>query len=307
MTEPAAWIASNRCYRALFVSDVHLGCRYSQAEAFLSFLNSIQVDRLYLVGDFIDGWRLRRRWHWQLVYVQIFQRLVEMATQGTEIFYTPGNHDEFLRDYFHDFGWIRVADQFVHQTLDGRRLAVLHGDKFDDFERQAKWLSKLGSIGYDGLIRANSLVNLIRRGLCLEDCRFSSQVKVWTKQAVQFISDFEERLICHAKDTDCDGVICGHIHVPRLDRVRNFVYCNTGDWVEHCTALVEHVDGELELIEWVSSHPVSLRRERDFADQQPRPEVSGRIEELAASIGSPRSDVINSLHLKAMECFPAIS
>lgn len=253
---------ATRCrFRTLFVSDVHLGCRYAQAERFLEFLQNIETDRLYIVGDFIDGWRLSRRWHWQKAYIQILQRLFELTAQGTQVFYAPGNHDEFLRDYFNDFGLITVADQFLHETADGRRFVVLHGDQFDHVERGIKWLSLIGANAYDYLVWANGVVNQVRRRLRLSDCRFSNHVKVWAKQAVQFISDFEERLVCHGKELECDGVICGHIHVPRIDTFGELVYCNTGDWVEHCTALVEDDTGNLELIDWSSRQCKVLYRE----------------------------------------------
>lgn len=241
------------------MSDVHLGCRYSQAEKFLSFLESVQPERLYIVGDFIDGWRLKRRWFWQAAYVRILQRLLHLASQGTQLYYAPGNHDEFLRDFLHDFGTVTVANQFIHRTADGRRFVVLHGDQFDDVERRAKWLSVIGAMAYDGLVRTNGIINIVRRWMRLKDCRFSSHVKVWAKQAVQFISDFEDRLTCHAKESGCHGVICGHIHVPRLDQLDTITYCNTGDWVEHCSALVEDSTGELKLVEWNggSAHPLS--------------------------------------------------
>lgn len=240
-----------RCQlRTLFLSDVHLGCRYSQAEHLYSLLNSYQPQRLYLVGDFIDGWRLKRRWHWREVYMRILQRLMQLASEGTQIHYTPGNHDEFLRDYLHDFGFVTVANEFIHVTADQRRFVVLHGDRFDDVERHARWLSVLGARVYDGLLSANAIVNDVRRWMNLDECRFSANVKVWTKSAVRFISDFEERLVCHAKDVECDGVICGHIHVPRIEQFGEVMYCNTGDWVEHCTALIEHDSGKLELLNW---------------------------------------------------------
>ena len=279
---------ATRCrYRTLFISDVHLGCRYAQAERFMTFLESVNPERLYIVGDFIDGWRLTKRWHWQRVYVRIFQRLVQLASQGTQIFYAPGNHDEFLRDYLYDFGLVTVADQFIHTTADGRRFVVLHGDQFDDVERRAKWLSVLGAFGYDQLVRANVLINQGRRCFRLEECRFSTNVKIWAKQAVQFISDFEDRLVCHAKDLECDGVICGHIHVPRIDHFGDLTYCNTGDWVEHCTALVERDTGELELIDWSS---ISTGSQLPFRDRrwQPRPaihrECEPAVEHVAASV-----------------------
>jgi UDP-2,3-diacylglucosamine pyrophosphatase LpxH len=250
-------------FRTIFVSDVHLGCRYSQAENFLQFLESVHPEGLYLVGDFIDGWRLKRRWHWQAVYIKIFQRLMKLAAQGTRIYYTPGNHDEFLRDYLHDFGFVTVADQFVHKTADNRRLIVLHGDQFDRIEGHARWLSMAGAFAYDALVAMNSRVNRLRSYFRLDEFRFSARVKVWAKRAVQFISDFEERLVCHAKDRECHGVVCGHIHVPRLDHFGDVVYCNTGDWVEHRSALVEHHTGELELISWTGANTETL-----FSDQR---------------------------------------
>jgi UDP-2,3-diacylglucosamine pyrophosphatase LpxH len=276
MPAPPLPRATRGRYRTVFVSDVHLGCRYAQAERFLSFLEQVQPERLYIVGDFIDGWRLSRRWYWQEVYIRIFQRLVQLASQGTLICYAPGNHDEFLRHYFHDFGLITVADQFLHRTADGRQFVVLHGDQFDDVERGAKWLSVVGAFAYDRLVSVNGLVNGIRRWFGLEDCRFSASVKVWAKQAVQFISDFEDRLICHSKELECDGVICGHIHVPRIDEVGGVTYCNTGDWVEHCTALIEHETGELELVDWSSN--------KSRAEIHPRTSRSHAIEEMESEL-----------------------
>ena len=166
--------ATRRCFRTLFVSDVHLGCRYAQAEKFLAFLEQVQPEHIYIVGDFIDGWRLCRRWHWQPVYVRILQRLVQLASQGTQVYYAPGNHDEFLRDYLHDFGLVTVADQFIHRTADGRRFVVLHGDQFDDVERGAKWLSVVGAFAYDRLVSANGMINQVRRCFNMKDWRFSS-------------------------------------------------------------------------------------------------------------------------------------
>ena len=282
-------------YRTLFISDVHLGCRYAQAERFLTFLESVHPERLYIVGDFIDGWRLSRRWYWQSAYIRILQRLIQLASHGTEVCYTPGNHDEFLRDYLHDFGLFTVADQFIHKTADGRRFVVLHGDQFDDVERRAKWLSVVGAFAYDGLVQINSAVNGMRRWFRLEDCRFSTNVKVWAKQAVQFISDFEERLVCHAKDLECDGVICGHIHVPRIDEFSEITYCNTGDWVEHCTALVEHQTGELELIDCSSRRtqlPYQDRRwQANLAEVR---ECEPAVEHAAASVMTQVNQLVAS-------------
>lgn len=276
--------------RTLFVSDVHLGSRNARATEFLTFLESVQPERIYIVGDFIDGWRLKRRWRWHTAYIRILQRLVELASQGTQVQYAPGNHDEFLRDFLHDFGLIKVADQFIHRTADGRRFVVLHGDQFDTIENRARWLSVVGATAYEGLVTANRLVNWVRRRCQMDDCRFSSQVKIWAKQAVQFISDFEERLVCHAKELDCQGVICGHIHVPRIDQFGDVTYCNTGDWVEHCSALVEHESGQLELVEWTKRVAVPRHRERHWPPFVPQV-VEPTAGVFAASVVSPLAEI----------------
>jgi len=282
--------------RTLFVSDVHLGSRNTRAPEFLAFLESVQPERIYIVGDFIDGWRLKRRWRWHAVYIRILQRLVELASQGTLVHYAPGNHDEFLRDYLHDFGLIKVADQFIHRTMDGRRFVVLHGDQFDAVENRARWLSVVGAMGYEGLVTANRLVNWVRRQCQMEDCRFSSQMKIWAKHAVQFISDFEERLVCHAKELECQGVICGHIHVPRIDRFGDVTYCNTGDWVEHCSALIEHETGQLELVEWTERTAVLQHRERQWPLAVPSV-VEPVAGVFAASVVSPLAELNQTLEV----------
>jgi UDP-2,3-diacylglucosamine pyrophosphatase LpxH len=246
--------------RSVFVSDVHLGCRYAQAEKFFDFLSQTHPDHLYIVGDFIDGWRLKKRWHWQAVYMRIFQRLMTLASQGTQIYYAPGNHDAFLHEFHRDFGLITISDQFIHVGADDRQYVVVHGDRFDNIEQQARWLSLFGSFAYDFLVWANDAVNRLRRWWHLEECKLSSRVKVCVKQAVQFISDFETRLIEHAQAHRCDGVICGHIHFPRICRIQDVLYCNTGDWVEHCTAVVEYASGELELLDRSQSRPAQPRR-----------------------------------------------
>jgi UDP-2,3-diacylglucosamine pyrophosphatase LpxH len=271
-------------FRTVFVSDVHLGCRYTQAEEFLAFLEEIQVERLYIVGDFIDGWRLSRRWRWSPVYVRILQRLVQMAIEGTQVYYAPGNHDEFLRDYLHDFGFVVVADQFVHRTADGRRFVVVHGDKFEDTKCHGKWISAIGAYAYDSLVCANGLVNWMRSRLRLSECRFSSRVKTWARQAVRFVNNFENGLVRHAKELGCQGVICGHVHVPRLYSQDGIVYCNTGDWVEHCSALVEYETGELELVEWSRNRAKLLSPEPDRQQELKTHKIDHVTKHLPASV-----------------------
>lgn len=239
---------SRRHVRTLFVSDVHLGYRYANAAAFYRLLDQFEADYVYLVGDFIDGWRLKRTWHWQPVYNHILRRLMEMSVRGTQVCYAPGNHDDFLRQFLHDFGFIHVADEFVHETADDRRYLILHGDQFDDIESHAPWLSLLGTIAYDGLMCVNGVWNWVRKQAGLAPHWYAASVKWQVKHAVQFISRFEQRLSEHASRMDCDGVVCGHIHTPTIQQWSDVVYCNAGDWVENCTALIEDHSGSLHLI-----------------------------------------------------------
>lgn len=237
-----------RRVRSVFLSDTHLGCRYSQAESLLAFLNQIEPDYLYLVGDILDGWRLQRRWHWQPTYNRILTRLLALGQAGTQVRYTPGNHDAFLRDFLHDFGFLEIADEFIHYTADERRLLVLHGDRFDNVEIRAQWLSVVGAVAYDSLMWANCQVNRVRGWLGQESVQMAAYVKRRVKRAVTFVSHFEERLARHARESHCDGVVCGHVHTPTVAEQHGLVYFNTGDWVENRSALVEYRDGRLELV-----------------------------------------------------------
>ncbi len=237
-----------RRVRSLFVSDVHLGSRFAHAEAFLRFLESQEPESLYIVGDFIDGWRLRQRWHWQPIYNRILHRLWELGEAGTLIRYAPGNHDNFLRHFLLDFGFLEIQDEFIHQAVDGRRFVVLHGDQFDNVELCAQWLSVVGAWGYDSLMWFNGQVNACRKWLGLAPWQFSSTVKKSVKTVVNFVSNFEARLAEHARSTGCHGVICGHVHMPLCVNREGIAYFNTGDWVENCTALAEYTDGSWELM-----------------------------------------------------------
>jgi UDP-2,3-diacylglucosamine pyrophosphatase LpxH len=234
--------------RSIFVSDVHLGCRYTHADALLQFLRGHEPEHLYLVGDIIDGWRLRRGWYWTDTYTYLLRHIVGLMKRGTRVYYTPGNHDEFLRCYLHDLGSIQIADELVHHTADGRRLLVMHGDQFDTAVRHAPWLAHLGDTGYNLLLGMNIVFNGVRRRLGMEYWSLSAAIKRRVKQATSFVSNFETLITQHAADRGCAGVVCGHIHTPRISRREGVDYYNTGDWVESCTALVEHGDGTLELL-----------------------------------------------------------
>lgn len=237
----------SRVVRSLFVSDVHLGCKHSQANEFLELLEKFEPRYLYVVGDFIDGWKLKRRWRWLPVYDRILQRLMTLRRGGTELFYTPGNHDAFLRGFLANFGVIDIRDRFVHTGADGRRFLVTHGDQFDRVEQGMPWLSLVASYGYDVLLTANWLVNRMR-GKKHDPYAFCGMIKRSVKRLVTHVSEFEDLLIENAGEENCDGIICGHIHAPRIIQVGGLAYCNTGDWVENCSALVEYDDGSFDLI-----------------------------------------------------------
>lgn len=240
--------AACRPIRSIFVSDVHLGCMHSRADEFLAFLNSHEPESLYLVGDLIDGWKLRKKWRWPQSYNAILDRVEALSAQGTEVFYTPGNHDKFLRDFGKRFGFVTLSDEFVHMTADGRRFLIIHGDQFDKFETGAQWLSVLGSFAYDVLLTANSLFNRLWKRPGQAKFALSSAVKSQVKHLMRFISDYEQKLASHARKRLCEGIICGHIHAPNILDIDGINYCNTGDWVEHCSALIEYSDGELEIV-----------------------------------------------------------
>ncbi|TWU00376.1 UDP-2,3-diacylglucosamine hydrolase [Botrimarina colliarenosi] len=233
--------------RSLFVSDIHLGCRHSQAGALVDLLDRYQPEKLYIVGDFIDGWKLKNRWRWRPEYDAVLRRLMELKREGVELFYTPGNHDNFLRGFLANFGLIDIQDRFVHVAADGRRFVVTHGDQFDRVEQSAQWLSLVASYAYDGLLTLNWLGNRLR-GKKHDPYAFCAGVKARVKRLVTHVSEFEGQLIADARGADCDGIICGHIHVPRIAELGDVAYLNTGDWVENCSALVENADGSFELV-----------------------------------------------------------
>lgn len=234
--------------RSIFISDAHLGCRYVHAEALLAFLRNHQPQYLYIVGDFIDGWRLKKSWYWSDTYTWLLKRIVDLMKARTRVYYTPGNHDEFLRSFHENFGSVHLADEFVHVTADRRRLLVTHGDKFDAVVLNARWLSLLGDVGYNLLLFINTIFNALRRRLGFGYWSLSAAIKRRVKQATSYIGNFEEVVTRHAAQLGCSGVICGHIHTPKISKVSGVDYYNTGDWVESCTALVEYTDGTFELL-----------------------------------------------------------
>ncbi|MFN3507502.1 MAG: UDP-2,3-diacylglucosamine diphosphatase [Allorhizobium sp.] len=243
--------SETRHFRTLFISDVHLGSKAAKTDFLLDFLRTHEADTIILVGDIVDGWRLKRSWYWPQQCNDVVQKLLRKARKGTKIIYIPGNHDEFMRDFpgIH-FGGIEVAQRIVHEMADGKRYLVLHGDEFDVVVRNARLLAYLGDWAYDTAIAINVLLAAVRRRLGMPYWSFSAWAKLQVKHAVSFIGEFQRVVADEARRAEVDGVICGHIHHAVMEDIDGIHYVNTGDWVESCTAIAEHPDGRLELISW---------------------------------------------------------
>ncbi len=257
-------------YRSVFISDVHLGTRGCQAELLLDFIRQIECERLYLVGDILDGWKLRSGWWWPQAHNDVVQKILRMARKGVEVIYIPGNHDEVVRDFCGvHFGGVVVARDAIHETADGRRFLVTHGDEFDGVVQHARWLAFLGDWAYRTVLMLNTVLNGLRRRFGFGYWSFSAFLKVKVKNALQFIENYELALADEARRRGVDGVICGHIHKAEMRQIGDISYINDGDWVESCTALVEHGDGRLEILEWARLRSWSMiRRAREEADDR---------------------------------------
>ncbi|RYF40373.1 MAG: UDP-2,3-diacylglucosamine diphosphatase [Comamonadaceae bacterium] len=243
--------AAPRRLRSVFISDLHLGTPACQAVALLAFLKEHPSDHLYLVGDIVDGWQLRRRWHWPQAHNDVVQKLLRAARKGCRVVYVPGNHDEFARQFAgHSFGGIEVRREAVHTTADGRRLWVIHGDDFDGVVQCAKWLAHVGDNLYEFTLRLNRHLNHLRGRLGLPYWSLSAYLKHKVKKALNYVTSFEAAVAHEAGRRGYQGVVCGHIHRAEMRHIDGVLYCNDGDWVESCTALVEHLDGRLELVTW---------------------------------------------------------
>lgn len=243
-------------YRTIFISDVHLGTRGCSADALLNFLKETESDYLYLVGDIVDGWRLKRKIYWPQSHNDVVQKLLRKSRKGTKVTYIPGNHDEVLRDYLGlDFGGIVIKNQVEHLTLDGKLLLVMHGDQFDGIVTYHKWLALVGDWAYGLSIEINRLFSWMRRKVNAKPWSLSEFLKRRVKQAVNFIGNYETAIVQHCKDQGFDGVVCGHIHHAEIKMIDGVLYVNDGDWVESRTAVVEHMDGRLEIIRWDDRKP----------------------------------------------------
>jgi UDP-2,3-diacylglucosamine pyrophosphatase LpxH len=242
---------TTRHVRALFISDVHLGSRACKAVELLDFLRHHDADTIYLVGDIVDGWQLRSGWHWPQAHNDVIQKLLRKARKGSRLIYVPGNHDEFLRDYFGThFGGVVVAEQATHVAADGRRYVVTHGDQFDRTIKRARRLAGLGDQAQVLLQAVSATVDAARRSLRLPSWSLSRWAKHKVKDALNYVQGFEEALAAEATRRQAQGVICGHVHQASIRDFPAARYINCGDWVESCSAAVEHFDGRLEIVSW---------------------------------------------------------
>lgn len=240
-------------YRTIWISDIHLGTRGCNATLLVDFLRSVECQTLYLVGDIVDGWRLKKGWYWPAEHNEVVRRILKMANRGTRVVFIAGNHDEILRDYAGlTFGGVELLLEATHVTADGRRLLVTHGDSFDGVVLYARWLAFLGDKAYGLLLRTNIAFNMVRRRLKMPYWSLSAYMKKRVKNAVQFVCKYEEAVAQEAINRGLDGVVCGHIHCAEIREFGGITYYNDGDWVESCTALVEDFRGAISIVDWAA-------------------------------------------------------
>ncbi|MGC4250366.1 MAG: UDP-2,3-diacylglucosamine diphosphatase [Sphingobium sp.] len=252
-----------RRYRTIWISDIHLGTRGCNAKMLIDFLDSVDSDTMYLVGDIIDGWRLKKRFYWPASHNDVVWRVMKRAKRGTRVVYIPGNHDEMFRQFTGlNFGGVKIRRKAIHDTADGRKLLVLHGDEFDTIMLAHRWLAFVGDAAYTMLMRLNVIVNGVRQRMGLPYWSLSKMAKHKVKNAVSFISRFEEVVAHEAGARGVDGVVCGHIHNAEMREIGGIQYYNDGDWVEGCTALVEHFDGRMEILHWADEIAARTIREQ---------------------------------------------
>jgi UDP-2,3-diacylglucosamine pyrophosphatase LpxH len=252
MPDPKGFRPKRR-YRTVWISDIHLGTRGCNAEMLVSFLRSIETETLYLVGDIIDGWRLKKGWFWPDAHNEVLRRILKQAHRGTRVVFVCGNHDEMLRPYAGlTFGGVELVLEAIHTTADGRRLLVTHGDSFDAVVLYHRWLAFLGDKAYELMMRLNIGFNVLRRAFKLPYWSLSAYVKKRVKNAVQYIGRYEEAVAHEAQARGLDGIVCGHIHSAEIRQYGAITYYNDGDWVESCTALVEDATGAISIVDWPS-------------------------------------------------------
>ncbi len=262
--KPSGFGEGERRVRTAWISDVHLGTRTSNAAALLQFLRDYECERLYVVGDLIDIWQLRRGRYWPQQHNDVIQKILRKARKGVPVIFIPGNHDEFVNSFAGSYGNISIQEHAIHDLADGRRMLVIHGHELDTVVQNAKWLAYLGDAGYQFLLSLNPAINFVRRKFGLGYWSLSAYAKKRVKDAVNFIGEFEKAIVRYAEKFSVDAVLCGHIHSAAIRQIGNVTYYNCGDWVESCTALVEEADGTLELV----TYPAFSVRPEEFTSSE---------------------------------------
>ncbi len=248
--------------RSVWISDVHLGFKGCQATALLDFLHSVETDYLFLVGDIVDFWSIRKSPFWPQEHTNVIRSILGKAKHNTRVIYVPGNHDQQMRDCVgHKFGNLEIHQDYVHTTADGRKLLIMHGDELDVIVKNSRWLANLGSWAYETLLSLNHVVNRFRKYFNCSYWSLAAYLKHKVKNAVSYIGSFEDALAHFARERKVDGVVCGHIHHAEIRDIDGILYCNDGDWVESCTAMFEHPDGQLELVHWAAQYERNQQRE----------------------------------------------
>lgn len=264
MSEPRR-LKNQKKYRTIFLSDIHLGFKGCQADFLLDFLSKTESEFLYLVGDIFDGWEMQKKSYWPSSHQKVVNAILKKAATGTRVIYTPGNHDESARHYCgHTFDNIEIRDTAIHETVDGRKLLILHGDQFDTVVQCSRFLSKAGATMYGRLLTMNRVINAVRSLFGLPYWSLAAHLKHKVKNVVSYIGRFEEAVVSSARTQGVQGVVCGHIHHAEMMKMGDILYCNTGDWVESCTAMVENRNGKLEILKWTE------QAELIKSDQRPK-------------------------------------
>ena len=253
-------------YKSIFISDIHLGTRFSKAKVLLNFLKHNESEQLILVGDIIDGWAIKRKLIWPQEHSDVIQKILKKAKKGTKVTFITGNHDEFLRPFVPLLlgDSVSIANELEYVAINKKKYYITHGDFFDSITMTKKWLAILGDYGYDLLLHLNVVLNFLRKRIGIKKYwSLSKYVKDNVKSSVSFISDFEAVLSTHAKNKGYDGIICGHIHKAEIRDIEDIEYLNCGDWVESCTAIVETYEGEFKIINWLENDNSSKKNSNE--------------------------------------------
>jgi UDP-2,3-diacylglucosamine pyrophosphatase LpxH len=257
-------------YRSIWISDVHLGYKGCKAEFLLDFLRSTETDYLFLVGDIIDIWSMKRTLFWPQSHNNVIRTILGKAKHGTKVIYIPGNHDEEFREYDGMvFGNVEIHNEYAHTTADNRSVYMLHGDKYDSYMQCSKLTEFVGNLSYDFILYANRKLDKLRHQLGFPFWSLARFIKSKVRNAMAHIRKFENIVAADAKKHGHDIVICGHIHHADIRCINGVTYCNDGDWIEHCTALVEKQDGKIELIHW-SDRQVALKADTEVHNEVPQ-------------------------------------